>query len=159
METPQQNGVVDRKHQHLLAMARALLFHANLPKFFWTQAISQVVHIINKLPTKFLNQKSPHEVLFNCTPSINTLRVFGCLCYASTLNANRKKFDARARKCVYLGVRSGVKGHLLFYLKTRELLISRDVIFYENIFSYLNSNSPLSADSTQPIKSSSIISI
>lgn len=51
VETPQQNGVVERKHQHLLVVARALLFHANLPKFFWTQA----VHIINKLPSKFLN--------------------------------------------------------------------------------------------------------
>jgi len=148
VETPQQNGVVETKRQHLLVVARALLFHANLPILFWTQSISQVVHIINKLPTKFLNQKSPHKVLFKCIRPITTLKVFGCLCYASTLKANRKKFDARARKCVYLGVRSGVKGHLLFDLKIREILVSRDVVFYEHIFPYLHNPSPTSTDST-----------
>lgn len=33
--TPQQNGVVKRKHRHLLEIARALRFEANLPTTFW----------------------------------------------------------------------------------------------------------------------------
>lgn len=32
---PQQNGVVERKHRHLVETARALRLHANLPKQFW----------------------------------------------------------------------------------------------------------------------------
>ena len=49
-------------------------------------------------------------------------------------------------------VRLGVKGHLLFDLKTRELLVSRDVVFYEHIFPYLHNPSPTSTDSTQHAK-------
>ena len=34
VDTPQQNGIVERKHKHLLEVARALLLQANLPQQF-----------------------------------------------------------------------------------------------------------------------------
>jgi hypothetical protein len=149
VSTPQQNGIVERKHQHILGTAKALLFQSKLPNIFWAHAVGHAIHIINKLPTPFLSNKSPHQVLHNCLPDIEFLRVFGSLCYAHTLQHNRRKLDSRSRKCVYLGFRVGVKGHTLFDLQTREIFISRDVVFFEHIFPYHSQNANVSTSSAK----------
>jgi len=59
MKTAQQNDVVEGKHKHLLNTSRALKINVVLPKYFWGECILAATHIINKLPTANLSQKSP----------------------------------------------------------------------------------------------------
>lgn len=56
------------------------------------------------------------------------------MAFASTLAANRDKLYTRARRCVFLGYPSDVKGYKLYDLQTQEVFISRDVRFHESTF-------------------------
>ena len=73
VETPQQNSIVERKHQHLINVSRALLFQAHLPTYFWSFAVKHDTHIINRLPTPFLKLKSPYELLHGHSPDLTHL--------------------------------------------------------------------------------------
>ena len=56
--TPQQNGIVERKNRYLLKIARALLFATNVPHYLWGEAILTATHLINRMPSKILNFKT-----------------------------------------------------------------------------------------------------
>jgi len=79
-------------------------------------------------------------MLYCQPPTYLNLKTFGCLCFASTLENNHSNLESRSRKSVCIGYKTGIKGYVLLDVKSREIFISRYLIFYENIFSYNLSN-------------------
>lgn len=61
--TSHQNGTFERKHRHILDVARALRFQSFFSIFFWRECVRTVMYLINKLPTEVLGGKSPYEML------------------------------------------------------------------------------------------------
>jgi Reverse transcriptase (RNA-dependent DNA polymerase) len=107
-----------------------LLFSGNLPKYFWADAVLTSCYLINRLPSRILDYKSPLEILYKRNINLSHLRCFGCLCYMHI--QNNSKLDARARKCVFIGYSSLKKGYKVFDPSTNNVHFSRDVLFAEN---------------------------
>ena len=142
--TPQQNGRVERKHRHLLNVARALRFQASLPVDFWSYCTMAAGYLINRTPTAVLNGKTPYDLLYKKAPLMNHIKVFGCLCYVHNQRHGGDKFASRTTKSIFLGYPFGKKGWCVYNLETGIISVSLDVILCETEF-------PMS----QPLESSS----
>jgi hypothetical protein len=52
--TPEQNGLAERKHRHILETTITLLQTANLPLKFWFHACATSIYLINQMPCQIL---------------------------------------------------------------------------------------------------------
>ena len=52
--TPEQNGIVERRHRVIQELGITMLIYANIPKQYWVEAFSTAVFLINRNPTSTL---------------------------------------------------------------------------------------------------------
>ncbi|XP_021596606.1 uncharacterized protein LOC110603210 [Manihot esculenta] len=133
--TPQQNGVVERKHRHILDTARALKMQSNVPIEFWLECILTATYLINRMPMEHFDWTTPYERLYGRSPNYSHLRKFGCLCFATSVRTQKDKFQERPVKAVMVGYANTHKAYKLYNMNDKSFFVSRDVIFHENFFS------------------------
>jgi len=129
--TPQQNGVVERHNQTVVAMARALLKQRGLPARFWDEAVVTAVHLLNRAPTKALNGVTPYEAWHGKAPEVGYLRTFGCVAFTKDLS-QLKKLDDRRIPGIFIGYADGAKAYRIFDPAAQRVRVSRDVVFDES---------------------------
>jgi hypothetical protein len=129
--TPQQNGVVERRNQSVVEMARCLLKSKQVPGCFWGEAVMVAVYLLNRAPTKSLNNVTPYEAWYGKKPSVRHLRTFGCVAYAKKVGPGVTKLEDRTVPGIFLGYEPCSKAYRVYDPVKKRLMISRDVIFDE----------------------------
>ena len=109
-----------------------MLHEKNLPKQFWVEAANTIVFLQNRLLTRVVEHTTPFEAWYGFKPSLNFLKVFGCLCYTHVPHVQRDKLDERAELGIFIGYSSIAKAYKVYQPHHRKFVISRDVHFVEN---------------------------
>ncbi|XP_026459664.1 uncharacterized protein LOC113360346 [Papaver somniferum] len=102
-ETPEQNGVAERKHRHIIETARTQLLSYYVPSNFWGESVLTAVYTINRIPTVVIEDRE------------------------------RNKLGKKNTMCVFLGYGIEQKGYRCYDPETRRLRISRHVTFLDKI--------------------------
>nr|KYP63263.1 Copia protein [Cajanus cajan] len=74
-----------------MEMSRSMLKEKGLPNTFWAEAVYTAVYILNRCPTKVVQDKTPIEAWSGKKPSAQHLRVFGSIFYIQVLEEKRHK--------------------------------------------------------------------
>ncbi|KAK2458167.1 putative mitochondrial protein [Trifolium repens] len=138
--TPEQTGMVERRHRIIRELGMTMLFHSGAPLFLWVEAFTTVVYLINRLPSSSLKSETPYFTLHGTHPNYSSLRVFGSKCFPYTWDTRRHKFDPKTILCVFVGYSDTYKGYKCFHPSSKKFFISRHVVFDELFFPYKNNH-------------------
>ena len=116
-----------------MEMARTMLKSMNIPGRYLGEAVRHAVYLLNRLPTRAMEERTPYEVWNGRKPHLGHLKVFGCLAHMKVTTPHLKKLDDRSKKVVYFGVEEGSKAHRLYDPQLNKIVVSRDVIFEEKV--------------------------
>jgi hypothetical protein len=134
----------------MVAMARCMLKAKGLPDYFWGEAVSTAVHILNRSPTRALDSKTPYEAWHDEIPAVHYFRMFGCVAHVKITRPNLKKLDDRSRKAFFVGYEVGSKAHRCYDPVDQRVIISCDVVFDEvGQWRWENANNE-QADNSEP---------
>lgn len=124
--TPEQNGISKRKNRHIRETAVTMIQTAFVPSHFWYHACTLATYLINRMSTPMLDMFSPFERLYNKSPDLNILRVFGCVCYPLLTPYRVDKLQLKTPRCIFMGFSIGYKGFICYNPG-----IKRDIMFHD----------------------------
>ena len=107
-----------------------------MPLKFWDEAFITATYLINRLPSKIINNQTPLECLFHQTPDYSSLRTFGSACWPNLRPYNTRKLQFCSKCYVFLGYSNIHKGFKCLDINEGRVYISRDVVFDDHVFPF-----------------------
>ena len=139
-----QNGSVESVFNTVLNLAVASLHQSGLVHNYWEDAVRLAVLCINRIgepelvnvqkgfPATYSRLERVHSTLI--PTRLNGIYPLGVLAYARVPAELRKKFEARAIPCIYLGLHEKIKGARLLQIDANKVMVAATFTVCEGHF-------------------------
>lgn len=94
--------------------------------------MTTAMFVLNRAPTRSLEDKTPYEAWYGRKPAVHFLRTFGCVAHVKNTGGHLRKLDDRSTPMVFIGYEEGTKAYRLYNPVTDRVHVSRDVVFEED---------------------------
>ncbi|CAI7745812.1 unnamed protein product [Closterium sp. NIES-54] len=130
-ESPQQNGIAERRIGLVMEAARTSMIHAAAPHFLWPFAVQYAAHQLNLWPHVSLLETSPTMRWTGKVGDASVFRVWGSRAFVCDTSAD--KLSPRAIPCVFLAFVPDAPGWQFYHPTSRRVFPSQDVTFDESV--------------------------
>ncbi|CAI7804842.1 unnamed protein product [Closterium sp. NIES-53] len=100
-DSPQQNGIAERRIGLVMEVARTSMIHAAAPHFLWSFAVRYAAHQLNLWPRVYFPKTSPTLRWTGKVGDASVFRVWGSRAFVCDTSAD--KLSARPIPCAFLG--------------------------------------------------------
>ncbi|CAI7745170.1 unnamed protein product [Closterium sp. NIES-53] len=121
--SPQQNGISERRIGLVMEVACTSMIHAAAPHFLWLFAVQYAAHQLNLWPRVSLLETSPTLCLTGEVGDASVFRVWGSRAFVRNTSAD--KLSARAIPCVFLGFVPDAPGWQFYHPTSRRVFHCR----------------------------------
>ncbi|CAI7791707.1 unnamed protein product [Closterium sp. NIES-54] len=130
-DSPQQNGIAERRIGLVMEVARTSTIHAAAPHFLWPFAVRYAAHQLKLWPRVSLPETSPTLRWTGKVGDASVFRVWGSRAFVRDTSA--EKLSARAIPCIFLGFVPDAPCWQFYHPTSRRVLPSQDVTFDESV--------------------------
>ncbi|CAI7815550.1 unnamed protein product [Closterium sp. NIES-53] len=130
-DSPQQNGIAERRIGLVMEVARTSMIHAAAPHSLWPFAVRYAAHQLNLWSRVSLPETSPTLRWTGKVGDASVFRVWGSRAFVRDTSAD--KLSAHAIPCVFLGFVRNAPGWQFYHPTSRCFLPSMDVTFDESV--------------------------
>ncbi|CAI7788253.1 unnamed protein product [Closterium sp. NIES-53] len=116
-DSPQQNGIAERRIGLVMEVARTSMIHAATPHFLWPFAVQYAAHHLNLWPRVSLPKTSPTLRWTGEAGNASVFRVWGSRAFVHDTSAD--KLSTCPIPCVFLGFPPDAPGWLFYHSTSR----------------------------------------
>jgi hypothetical protein len=126
-DTPQHNGVAERRNRTIVERIRALLHASGLPRTMWGEAARHVVWLMNRTRTTAVEGMTPYEAAFGKKPDLSDVREWGEKVWVRLEKGD--KLGGRVKEGRWMGVSDESKGVRVYWPDNKTVSTERNVYY------------------------------